>query len=89
MFECRDQGVEGVQALYGPLPRWYHEATYLNCYETDFGLEMIGKGTMWVDLPGGPVAGEEKTDGKGKQWDVVGKAPLCFNMYQVMGRASH
>ena len=77
--EGREKSIEALKALYGPLPGWRHEATYLNCYETESGQEMIGKATMWVDLPGEPAVGENKTtDGNGKQWDLAGPGTFLF-----------
>ncbi|OAP58237.1 hypothetical protein AYL99_07327 [Fonsecaea erecta] len=71
--EGRDKAIAAMKALYGPLPQWRHEAFYLNCYEVDSGgYEMIGKATLWGNLPGEPAEGEsKKTDGQGKQWDLA------------------
>jgi hypothetical protein len=75
----RDNAIAALKELYGPLPSWRHEATYLNCYETDFGHEMIGKAMLWVELPGRAAAGESKrTDGAGKQWDLAGPGAFMF-----------
>ncbi len=77
--EGREKSIEALKTLYGPLPSWRHEAFYLNCYETEVGHEMIGKATLWVQLPGEAAAGEEKrTDGDGKQWDLAGPGTFMF-----------
>jgi len=52
VYEGREKALEALKALYGPLPSWHHEVTFMNCIETDFGYEMIGKATMWANLPG-------------------------------------
>jgi hypothetical protein len=70
--EGREKSIEALKAMYGPLPRWRHEAFYLNCYETESGYEMVGKATLWLNLPGEPATGEDKrTDGNGNQWDLA------------------
>ncbi len=77
--EGREKSIQALKDLYGPLPRWHHEASYLNCYETESGYEMIGKATLWADLPGKPATGEEKrTDRNGKQWDLAGPGTFFF-----------
>ena len=82
VYEGREKAMEAIKALYGPLPAWCHEATYLNCIETDFGYEMIGKATMWVLLPGEPAVGEtKKEDRNGKSWDLNG--PGTFRLHYV------
>ncbi|KAJ9663348.1 hypothetical protein H2198_000865 [Neophaeococcomyces mojaviensis] len=80
VHEGREKALEALKALYGPLPAWRHEATYLNCIETDFGYEAIGKATMWALLPGEPAAGEtKKKDGNGKSWDLNGPGSFRFH----------
>ncbi|KIY00399.1 uncharacterized protein Z520_04084 [Fonsecaea multimorphosa CBS 102226] len=80
--EGRDKALDAMKALYGPLPKWCHEAFYLNCYELDDSgsYEMIGKATLWANLPGEPAQGEsKKTDGEGKKWDLAIPGTYLFN----------
>lgn len=72
MTEGREKTIEALKAMFDPLPRWHHEPFYLNCYETESGYEMVGKATVWLDLPGEPATGEHKrTDVNGNQWDLA------------------
>jgi len=73
-----EQAMAALKALYGPLTAHCHEPYYITCTETDYGLDMIGLATLWVDLPGDPAVGEsKKTDSKGKKWDMANKG--CFH----------
>ena len=76
--EGREPALVALKAMYGPLKAHFHEPFYLNCVETDYGYELLGRATLWADLPGEPAAGEQKKkDKKGKEWDMGG--PGCFH----------
>jgi len=80
--EGREKAIEELKALYGPLPGWHHEPFFMNCIDRDFGYEMIGKATLWANLPGTPVAGEtKKKDANGKEWDFA--VPGTFRFHYV------
>jgi hypothetical protein len=77
--EGREKALDAIKALYGPLTAHWHEPFFLNCFETEYGYEMIGQATMWANLPGEPAAGEtKKHDKNGKAWDVGGPGSFHF-----------
>lgn len=80
------EGAEKAQAalkeLYAPFSAHFHQPSYLVCWETERGWDMLGVANLWWTLvaPGK----EEKMKGPdGKEWDGV--TPSAFRFKYAKG----
>lgn len=70
----------GPKSVYAPFRSHLHEPSFLACFETEHGWEMIGQARVCADLQ---VRGTESRmkDLSGKEWDCV--TPGAFHFFYV------
>jgi hypothetical protein len=70
-----------LSETYGPLPKYSHQPTYINWYETDDGWEMIGSADVCMNLAGAAGSGGAKSNRDGASWEL--KVPGAFKFNYV------
>lgn len=74
---------QAVKEVYAPFSSHVHDPTFLVCWETEKGYDMIGVANLWFNLAGSK-GDEPKTSGYGgKDWD--GANPSAFKFSYMKG----